>query len=282
MKLAIFADIHSNYLVFKKAFELTKNMNIDKYIFLGDYVTDGFDGNKILDIIKSTDNYAINGNREVSLIEYHKNKIDDWDKYVQWYSMKFGYKCLSKENIKFIESLDIYKIVTIEGRKICLSHSTPYNVRGDVFKDSYEVFDNLIKDFDCDIYLFGHEHKSFCTLYKGKYFINPGSIGMPTYELPYKFGILELTTNKVEFETIDIEYEYEELCDYYYTSEYYKVAPQWCELLVNSMKDGKNHPDNFINLLKLRAKENDIDISTHFPNNLFIGVFEEYKNKNFK
>ena len=73
MKIAVFADIHDNYLVFKKAFSETKDINIDKYIFLGDHITDGFDSNKILEIIKNSDGDAINGNRVKRVYNWNIN-----------------------------------------------------------------------------------------------------------------------------------------------------------------------------------------------------------------
>lgn len=65
-------------------------------------------------------------------------------------------------------------------------------------------------------------------------------------------------------------------------SEYHEVAPQWCELLVHTMKDGKNHPKMFIKTLNIKAKEEGIDITDHFPNDLFVEVFEKYKKDNLK
>lgn len=161
MRLALFADIHSNYLVFKKALEETRDMGIDKYIFLGDYITDGYDGDKALDLIKGTDHYAIKGNREISIIEYDKSKNKDWDKYVQHFSMRYAYETLSKDNLDYIKSLEISKIFDVSNKKICMSHGSPYSDRARVFKDSYEEFDKLITDYNCDIYLFGHSHRSF-------------------------------------------------------------------------------------------------------------------------
>ncbi|MDD3341033.1 MAG: metallophosphoesterase family protein [Bacilli bacterium] len=281
MRIAVFADIHSNYLVFKKAYQQTKNLNIDTYIFLGDYVTDGFDGNKVLDIIKSTKGFAICGNREKSLIEYDKKKKKDWSKYIQYYNMKFGYECLNKNNIAFIESLDISKIITLNHKKICLSHGTPEDVRGTVLEDSFHVFDALIEQYNCDIYLFGHQHKSFCTFYKNKYFINPGSIGMPTDEFPYKYGILEIKDDEINFEIKNVEYDYEELYHYYQNSAYCKAAPQWCELLLYSMKDRKNHLDHFIKFVTEKAYQADIDIKNYIPNDFFSDRFKEYKEKYF-
>ena len=276
MKVAVFADIHSNYLVFKKAFEETKTMNVDKYIFLGDHITDGFDNNKVLEIIKNSKGYVVNGNREVSIIEYHRNKNEDWHKYINLYSMLYCYESLSAENIRFIESLDIFKIINLDDKKICLAHSTPYNVKSDVFEDSYEVFDNLIKDFDCDIYLFGHEHKCYHTIYKNRHFINPGTIGIPTCGLPYNYGILSIEEGKIEFKHMNVEYDYEELHSYYTSSDYYTAAKAWCDLLLAVMKDGEDHPSNLINTIIKKAGEKNIDVSKNIPNELFMETYEEY------
>ncbi len=180
MKIAVFSDIHSNYLVFKKAYDDSIIRKVDMYIYLGDNITDGFDGSKILDIIKNSKGYSINGNREVSILNYHFNKDSNWDNSIQFESMKYGYESLSKENIDYISTLPIYNIIDINGKKICISHGTPYNVRGRARKDSTILFDDLIKDFNCDIYLFGHEHDYYYTKYKNKYFMNPGSIGLPS------------------------------------------------------------------------------------------------------
>lgn len=276
MKIAVFADIHSNYPVFKKAYDQTKEMNIDKYIFLGDYVTDGFDGNKILDIIKNTDGYAINGNRESSIIDYHNGKNEDWNKYLQWNSMRYSYECLSKENIKYLETLDFFKIIYLENKKICLTHSTPYSLRDNVLKDSYNVFDKLINDFNCDIYLFGHEHLSFCAFYNNRYFINPGSIGMPSGDFPFKYGILTINGNDINYKALELEYDYKELYEYYTNSEFYKKAKHWCRIILACMKDGENHPTNFINLVNLKAKEKNIDVSKNIPDSLYSEVCELY------
>ncbi len=281
MRLALFADIHSNYLVFKKAFEETKNMGIDKYIFLGDYITDGYDGDKILNLIRSIDHYAINGNREISIIEYDNTKNKDWNDYIQYFSMRYAYETLSKDNLAYIKSLEISKIFDIANKKICISHSTPYDIRGGrVIEGNYEIFDKLIADFNCDIYLFGHEHKRLFTEYKGKYFINPGSIGLPAYERTYNYGILDITEEGIAYESKSVDYNIDKLWDYYMNSEYHEVAPQWCEIIIHTMKDGKNHGSMFIKELHKKAKERNIDVTEHFSNHLFAQVFEEYKKEN--
>ena len=276
MKIAVFADIHSNYLVFKKAYEDALFRNVDMFLFLGDYVTDGFETNKIIDIIKNCKGHAINGNREVSIIEYDNNKNELWDTYIQYSSMKYGYECLSRENLDYIKLLPIYKIFECNNKKICMSHSTPYSVRGDVNSDSYDVFDKLIEDFNCDLYLFGHEHQYYYTKYKDRHFINPGAIGFPVDGRKFKYGILSIDED-IQYEKIEIDYSYEELEKYYKESDYYKVAPIWCEILLGVLKNGNDYAQDFIEYIVEKAKKDNIDISLGIPNEMFKKSFEEYK-----
>lgn len=280
IKIAIFADIHSNYLVFKKALEDAKSKNVDLFLFLGDYITDGFGDNKILDTIRNLKMYAIIGNREQSIIDYDRNKYKEWHKYDQYNSMLYSYNNLSTQNLEYIKTLEMYKIIELEGKKICMSHSKPNNLRGYVIENSYDEFDELIKNYDSDIFLFGHEHRSFCTKYKDKYFINPGSIGIPANGLPYSYGILEID-KKIKYEKIGIDYSYEEIELHYKNSEYYKVATLWCELLLKVMKDGYDYTYYFIEKIKEIAKDRNIDVSEYIPNDLFNECYEIYI-KNFE
>lgn len=275
MKIAIFSDIHSNFLVFNKAYNDALSKSADIFLFLGDYITDGFDANKVIEIIKESKGFAINGNRELSIIDYHKTKDENWDKYIQYKSMQYAYKCLNNESLAYIESLPMYKIITVMNKKICMAHGTPYNVRNLVSMDDYDIFEKLIEDFNCDVYLFAHTHIQFYTEYKGKYFINAGSIGFPVDGMPFKYGMLNIDSS-IEYESIEVDYDYEELKNYYKNSDYYKEAPIWCSLLLELLKKGENHTQQFIDYTIKKAKESNIDISIGIPNELFMNSYNEY------
>jgi len=275
MKIAVFADIHSNFPVFNKAYQDSLTKNVDMTLFLGDYVTDGFEADKVIDIVKNTKGYAINGNRDTAIIEYHKNKDPKWDQYMQYWNMRYGYNCISKENIEYLETLPIYRVITLADKKICMSHNTPYGLRGLVFGDNYEMFDKLIEDYDCDIYLFGHTHKSYQVEYKDKLFINVGSIGLPTDGLPFKYGILTIS-DKVEYEQIKIDYDYRELEEYYKNSDYYKEVKIWCSLLLELIKYGDDHTQYFLDQTFAICDELGIDKSEGIPNEIFEESFKKY------
>lgn len=274
-KVAIFSDIHSNFLVFNKALEDAKKNDIDLYLFLGDYIADGFDDNLILDAIKSKNMYAINGNREYSVINYDKVKNNELKEFEQYRSLIYCCEHLNKENLEFIKTLDMYKIIDIEGKKICMSHSRPDALESCIIHNSYKEFDKLIENYPADIYIFGHQHKWFCTKYKEKHFLNPGSIGLPRNGLPYNYGILEIDED-IKFIKKEVHYEYAKLEKYYRNSDYYKFATIWCELLLKVMKEGHNYPFYFVTKIREMAKLENIDISKHIPNELFRRCYYEY------
>ena len=70
MKIAIMGDIHENMIAFKKALEDSKKQKVEKYLFLGDYITDGDNPNEILDLVRKYADYAIKGNREDYILNH--------------------------------------------------------------------------------------------------------------------------------------------------------------------------------------------------------------------
>jgi len=235
MKIAIFADIHSVYPVFKMAYDDAIAKNIDMCLYLGDYLTDGFDGEKVIDIIRNSNAHVIRGNREDYILEYNKiGSITGFDD-IQNEVLSVSYKYVSNDTISYIGTLPIFKIIDLNGIKVCISHGSPYNVREMVYHDSYDLFDKLIDDFDCKIYLFGHSHEHFNIKYKDKLFINPGSIGLPSGGDGFKYGILNID-DEIKYESIDIDYEYEKLENYYKTSNYYTETQNWCNLILDQLK----------------------------------------------
>ena len=276
MKIAVMADMHGNYLVFKKSYDDAISRNVDLFFFLGDYLTDGFESNEIVDIIRNSNCHSIKGNREIVILENHLYNNKSWNRYDQLSNFKFASETISKDNISYLNSLDITKVVEVEGKRICLSHGSPYLVNEHVISDSYETFDRIIEDFDCDMYLFGHQHKFFHTEYKNRQFINPGSIGLPTDGLPFKYGIITIENDNVNYEKVEIDYEYEMLEKHYKNSSYYREGRVWCELILMIMKTGINHPILFQEFAYKKAFEEGIDVSVAFPNEFYNKAFEEY------
>lgn len=272
-KIAILTDIHGNLLLLNEVLKELKKENIDDYIFCGDNITDGFDNNEIINEIKSLTNNIILGNREKSIIEYDNKS---WENKKQWKSMLYAYNSLSKENIKYLKTLNTYKIITIAGIKICISHGSPYNIRDLIYSDSYEKFDKLIKDYNCDIYLFGHTHKAFKTKYKGKLFINTGTLSLPTNKKAAStYGMLIINEKSIKYVQKKYKYDFEKIVEYYCNSDYYQICNEWCNLILYTLKYGIDYSNLFIEYLNKYCHDDE-----EKKNELWEEKFKEFMQKN--
>ena len=101
-KIAIINDIHSNYLLLKLVLEDIKKYNVDDFIFCGDYITDGFDNDRVLNLIKNKTENIIAGNRDLSIANYDNKS---WNRINQMKSMLYAYNNTTEEHISTLSFL---------------------------------------------------------------------------------------------------------------------------------------------------------------------------------
>ena len=273
-KVAIIADIHANYKCFRNVLNDIEKLNIQTILFLGDYITDGFENNEVLDIVKKH-KYVIAGNRDLSIANYNGNS---WDNLKQFKNMLYTYNDISLENLEYIKTLPSYKIITIYGKKICLSHGTPYKANELVYHDSFKIFDRLINEYSADAYLFGHMHQAYCTSYKDKLFINPGSIVLPADSSSSKYGILNLSN--MCYEQKSIKYNPISLRNYYIKNPNFLQNREWYNILIHTNETGIDYICAFIYFIEEKASKEGINIDNYIPNSLWESSFLEFMKKN--
>ena len=235
-KIAIINDIHGNYLLLEKVLRKLREQNIDNYIIGGDLVTDGFENNLVIDTVKSLTKYVVQGNRDEDIALYDGIKWKDNEHYK---NMLYCYNELTEENKEYLKQLPKYLIINIAGKKIFVSHALPGNIREIIKPFMTSLFDELIKKYDCDIYLFAHTHQNFDVKYKNRLFINAGAINCSSSgNKGSYYGILTIEDNNVKYEQNIYEYDFNELTNYYLTSDYYKFCPEWTNLILYNLKTG--------------------------------------------
>ncbi len=268
--IAIIADVHSNYPLLKTILDELSVTKIDTVLFLGDYISDCFENNEVLNLIKKY-KYVIAGNRELSICNYDGYS---WNQVKQFQNLLYTYNSLTKDNIEYLKTLKHYEIINLNNKRICLSHGTPNNPRQSVFFNSYNIFDSLIKAYNCDVYLFAHTHEAFCTLYKNKIFINPGSLILPADSPSSKYGLLDLNT--LTYTPRSITYNLENMRNYYTNHDFFFNNNQWCNLLIHTNETGKDYVCDFITFVQNKAKKENIKIEPHIPNELWDSSFIEF------
>ena len=266
MRLAVISDIHSNILALKLALKDALNEQVDGFIFLGDYITDGDYANEILEVIKNLSKEVIVGNREKYILNINPLKRE----YKNVKALAFTYDELNQENKEYLKNLPIYKILNINNQKILIIHGDGYLSRN-VLNDT---FDKLIKEFDFDICLFGHSHKYLYKNYQGKIFINPGSIGQPTDSNTYKYCIIDfnntINVNLREFKVMDT---FNTLQAEYKKTLFYQNNFIWGNLVLNEIKYSKDICSEFMSTVRSKVK--------YDTSNNFNAVFEEVYNNYF-
>ena len=271
MKIAVIGDIHSNLLAFNLAINDAKKEKVDKFIFLGDYITDGENSNEILNIVKSLADYAILGNREKYILNYSPEKKE----YNNYKTIANTYNSLKKESIDYINSLKEFNIIKLNNWKILIIHGDGYS---NIIEDIDSMFDLIIDKYDFDICLFGHSHKYLYKKYKDKIFLNPGSIGQPTDYPKYKYCIIELSDEinvfLREFKVSDTFAAFE--TDYKKTN-YYKENFVWSNLILNGIRDGKDYCAPFIQLFNEKIELLG-EISANEFNELWESTYKDFCN----
>ena len=245
-KIVILTDIHANNYLLMKVWQEIEAEGYDELIVCGDMITDGFENEEIVSFLRSKTNHLILGNREESIINYDGYS---WENEDRWKSFLFTYKTLSDESMAFLKSLYNYKVIEIEGKKICFSHGSPYNVRDMVSAESEELFDRMINDFPADIYLFGHTHIDFYREYKGKIFLNTGAISLGCYPNKSTYGVLEIDGDNVSYSLKSVDYDFEMAKQYYLNHFYSQECIVWCNTILYTLKTGLDYGVIFIEWL---------------------------------
>ncbi len=212
IKVAIISDIHGNSVALKEILKDAKLNKVDDYIFSGDLVNDLPFGNETLEIVKSTSDKVLKGNKEQYLIEYEEEQYD-W-KNIQFNNTRFMYNELTKENREYIKKLPHVLNVEYDGVKLLIAHGSPKSVEELLNKWNTELIEKYVDELDADCLIFGHTHeKMWYEEIKGKLVINAGCAGVsPYYVGKAEYVILSIKNGKIE--NIDlrlIDYDIEEV-----------------------------------------------------------------------
>ncbi|QIK57493.1 metallophosphoesterase family protein [Erysipelothrix sp. HDW6A] len=248
MKIAILSDIHGNYTALKLALADLCQKDIDSLVLLGDLITDGHEDNEIIDELSSIALVSILGNRERSILRIRSKDVP-----INLKPIMTSSELLTAKSVKYISLLKSFEILKKNNTSILLIHGDQ-NIHD--FDDLTNFYDELIALYDFDICLFGHTHKHQNEVYKGKKFINPGSLGIPTRDSNYTYGILDIETQEFSVEKLPIEPTFVFLFDKYVESEYFKENPIWSMLILDSIKFSTNRVNSYFEIIEMLMEEN--------------------------
>jgi predicted phosphodiesterase len=180
-KVAVMADIHSNYHAFKACFDDAMKQGADSFIFLGDYVSDFASTRETMDLVyKIKANYptvCLCGNREEYLLD-HENGKRDFIRGSRSGSLLYTYEHLDKNDLDFFRGLKISDTVEINGIPVEVAHASMDNDRFYFDNESGNIGE-IFAGMKWAYLLTAHSHRQYIASKCGKTVINPGSVGLP-------------------------------------------------------------------------------------------------------
>ena len=224
MKIGIITDIHSNIQALKAVLNEFDRIKVDKIICCGDIIGIGINPEEsVQELFKRKDMLiSVQGNHEQYLLNGLPKNVHDNKRKMSKEEIEnhiWNHNKLSEQSIKFLGELKLFENIEIEGKKILIVHYPQKNngtykkyIKNPTVLESKEMF----KEYDADIFLFGHTHKYSINEIDNKLYINTGSLGCPLNSNISKAGLLEIDNGKIKFKSINVEYNVEEIIEEIY------------------------------------------------------------------
>ena len=284
-KAAILSDIHGNLHMLLKALDICKDQGVERYIILGDMVTDGPDSLGVLEVISNLTDDVIRGNREEYMISYHKGERDIWDDNHQCESLVKTYENLNDVGLGYISSLPNVKRISLFGIDTLMVHGSHISTRHFILPSSHiDTFMDMYDRYDCSLFLLGHAHQSYCLKIKDKHFINPGPLGIPcamkcyNRDDAFSIGIISVDekTKNFDYENVYIQYDPDELSKYYLKNIDEYNHDFWIKLIADSFYTKFYHSLDFLRMAQNMARDEGYENYDPIPNGIWVEAAEKW------
>lgn len=273
MRIAVLADIHSNYTAFKRCVDYIEEQGINTYIFLGDYISDCAYPQDTLDLLykikEEKQCFILKGNREEYMLAHHTgDERYTWVKgSSQTGSLLYTYENLREKDLDFFESLPISATIEIKGcTPFEIAHGSLENSRGWLYPNNEES-QKTVEQMKTNLLVNGHIHLMRSTTYGDKKIVTVGAVGVPLESNgKSQFAILEYKNNEWQEEFVTLEYDIEAEIQRMDKSGLSDYAPAWIRAGKKTLRTGDNIPLELLSLAhQYREKEGDTKLEErHF------------------
>lgn len=252
VKIAVMADIHSNYLALQACIEKAIDEGVQQFIFLGDYLGEMAYPRKTISILKQLqERYScvfIRGNKEEYWITHRKNAYEIWkDGKTTTGILKYVYDQLNDDDIDMFETMPIEKTLKYDGLpRFTICHGSPFKVNQSMRPD-YEYIDNLLENMPSNLIICGHFHIQTDYVRNDVRVINPGAVGVALHSNSLaQFMTLTGKDGHWEPQFFSVGYDVDKVIDEMEKERLDFKAPGWFRMTKNLLTTGEKSIVNFI------------------------------------
>lgn len=216
MKIAIFADVHSNLLGLLAVLADIRQRDVDATYCLGDLVGYGPRPNEVIELLSQENIPTIMGNYDDAI--GNMRFICGCD-YKNEQAMKLGESSIiwtkehtSEENKAWLRQLPERLEFAADGLKFLLVHGSPRQLNEYLFENtSEEVLAQFLVKSKCDVLACGHTHLPYHKPVAGGHVINVGSAGKPKHgNANVGYALVNVTEGNLTVEFIQVPYDFEQ------------------------------------------------------------------------
>jgi len=183
VRIALFSDIHGNYVAFRAVLDDIRKVGPDQLAFLGDAATLGPQPLEVIRDLRELNCLCIMGNHDEFLI--NPESIHAYTARpqiiaaVDWCRNRIG-----DEELQFLSTFQSTATLPLgDGKSLFLYHGSPTsNIENIPVTAPAEEFENHFGSLDYQVFAGGHTHIQMARQHCGKWVINVGSVGMPFKE----------------------------------------------------------------------------------------------------
>lgn len=215
MRVAIFSDIHANYVALEAVLADIERRGADQLICLGDIVLKGPQPKECVDRMRSLDSLSILGNCDATFREGYDPTAYAPQNKTQEYHVHDYERCvslLSADDREWLGSRPFAHTEVVDGNRIDLYHSTPEHIYKLVWPwATEEQLEAQCPAPDTAMAIYGHIHRAFVRWVPGGRIVaNAGSVGLPFDGDPRaSYLLLEILPQAISPQIVRIPYDYE-------------------------------------------------------------------------
>lgn len=244
LKIAVFSDIHGNYVAFDKCVQYALDRGVTTFFFLGDYLGELAYPQRTMErlnrIAKEHTCYFIRGNKEDYWLNYQASGEKGWtDGDSTTGALLYTYRGLTQRDLDFFAGLPIACKVEFDNLpSITICHGSPGNAKEKLMEQ--DDMSEALTDVDTFLVLCGHTHRQGKRFCKGKIAMNPGAVGVPLgSDGKTQFLILHGNEGAWEAEFVSLPYDAERVISDLREEKMEEHAPCWSIITEKLIRDGK-------------------------------------------
>lgn len=261
MKIAVLADIHSNYVAFQAAAEHLAKWGPDHVVLAGDIVNRGPRPVECLSYFQAqaTRNgwLAVRGNHEDYVIEQRDQAPSraspayEVHRASRWTYQRLGEDIQPLQEMPFQQS-----IFAPDGSELRVVHASMRGIRDGIYTDTSDsTLERQISPPPA-VLCVGHTHRSLVRRLNGTLVVNAGSVGLP-FDANPELAYAQITWQHGEWraEIVRLSYDIQEARADFFTNGYYVEAGPLVKLVLIELQTAQSMLFYWSNRYQKRAEQ---------------------------